>query len=206
MTIRALLISGALASFAVANAIPLNPGGHVGRNDLAAPGLLTLYTDSPTLLASVTQPFTDPSIAGSVTSAVFQNSLGTLDFYVQVTTTAGSDPVSRVTMFNFDSVTTDVGYRNDGYSIFDNGSVLPNEANRNTNGKVVGFDFDNGLAPNSESFTLVVRTNATQFTAGNVAIIDGISTNVAGFQPVPEPASITGLAIASIAILRRRKK
>lgn len=211
MHLKPIATAAAVIATVTAMAVDLTPGARVGRNSTEAPGQLTVFSDSPTLVASTTTNFSNASIFGTATTAVYLNSLGTLDFYVQVSNGAGSDPIHRISLFNFAGYTTDVGYRTDAYSPFSiAGTLAPSEANRNLAGSVVGFDFDpdpvNGFNSGVTSYTMVVRTNATEYTTGNVAIIDGISANAAGFAPVPEPASMAVLGIGALALLRRRRR
>lgn len=193
-----------------AMALDLLPGGRVGRGTPAAPGDLTIFVDSPTLLDTFSGGFSNPSINGTVTSAVYLNDVGTLDFYVQVTVGADSDPLGRVTLFNYVNFLTNVGHRLDAYGPFASiGTVDPNEANRNASGTTVGFDYDlgtTGLNPGLTSYTMVIRTDATDYTMGNVAVINGVSDNVRGFAPVPEPASLAALGVGALALLLRRRK
>lgn len=209
MKLRTALVAGLLPLAAAAMAIDLPPGGHVGRGTPDAPGVITIFSDSPTLLDSFTGGFANPSINGSITSAVYLNGQGTLDFYVQVSVGALSDPINRVTLYDFSGFTTDVGHRLDAYGPFAiAGTIDPNEANRNASGSVVGFDFDlgdAGLNQGTTSYTLVVRTNATAYDWGNVAVINGVSDNVRGFQPVPEPATMAVIGIGVLALLRRKR-
>jgi hypothetical protein len=194
-----------------AMAIQVTPGGRVGRNTLEAPGFLTVYTDTPTLLDSVTTGFSNPSIQGSVTCGVYLNELGTLDFYVQVINDTSSDPINRITLYDFSGYTTDVGYRTDALAPFVSpGTKAPDEANRNEAGSVVGFDYDvnweTGFNSGVTGYTVVVRTNATEYTTGNVAVINGISENLAGFAPVPEPTTLAVVGLGAIDLLRRRRR
>jgi hypothetical protein len=203
---------------AAANATLLAPGGSVGDGTALSPGSLTIFSDtlgSP--LASVTTPVATPTYSGTLTSAVYQNPGGTLDFLYQFSNSANStDGIERLSMTSFTGFTTDVGYRTDAVSPFVAGAQQPFFATRSANGSVVGFEFASNnqagpylVSPGEASRTLVVRTNATQYFAGNTAIVDGFASNAPSFAPsaIPEPASLAGLAtIALGAIARRRRK
>lgn len=196
---------------AMSQAILLPPGGRVGRNNATAPGVLTVFTDTGTLIAQNTGTFSTSSINGTVTSAVFRNTDGMLDFGFQLTAGANSDPIHRITLYNYGNFTTDIGYLTSLFTPWTTvGTVLASEANRSANGSVVGFDYDpsttTGLNAGTTTFAMIVRTNATQFTTGNVGVIDGVTANVSGFAPVPEPASLAVLGIGALSLLRRRRR
>jgi hypothetical protein len=79
-----------------------------------------------TLLASMTNPFTISSgfASGTVTSAVYMEAGGTLDFYYQLTESTTStncgglgqmacDPIARISMINFSGFSTQLDFRTD---------------------------------------------------------------------------------------------
>ena len=196
---------------ASAQAILLVPGARVGRGTVDAPGVLTIFTDTNlSLLASNSVPVNGASgtVSGTMRSAVYMNAGGTLDFYYQYSNNLGFDPIHRLTMTSFRNFTTDVGYRLTPIGQFTAGTIIPNEANRNTSGSVVGFDFDTPISipAGATSQTLVIRTNANQFAPGFASVINGSATTVASFQPVPEPATIAALGLGALALVRRRRR
>jgi len=133
---------------------------------------------------------------GNILSAVYMNPSGTLDFYYQVTNNAiSATALARVTADSFKGFATAVAFRLDGGSLptnpgFVNGTSVPPTADRDASGTAVGFDFvpvpaGTKIPPGTTSAVLVISTDATHFTAGNVSIIDGGSQTVAAFQPAP---------------------
>ncbi|MEO7145020.1 MAG: PEP-CTERM sorting domain-containing protein [Bryobacteraceae bacterium] len=175
-----------------------------------------------TLLASNAAPYsfltTGGTTSGTLTSAVFQNPTGTLDFYYQVANSGSSaSSIARESNTSFTGFATQTGYRTDGSGLagvlFQNGSVLPVTAD--STGNVVGFSFTPPstakIAPGSVSSVLVISTNATAFVLGNAAVIDGGTQTVSAFQPsgaVPEPVSmlLMGTGLLALAGVRRFKK
>jgi hypothetical protein len=154
--------------------------------------------------------------SGTLTSAVYRNSSGTLDFYYQIADSAGSaTDIARETDLSFAGLTTWTGYRVDAVGPFIAGTVAPVTADRNIAGSVVGFSFDPPdsakVLAGKTSDILVISTDATNFTAGNASVIDGGTQTVASFEPtvatvVPEPATtmLIGVGLTALVCLRRR--
>jgi len=154
---------------------------------------------------------------GSLRSAVYQNTLGALDFYYQVAISSilPGDEVFNLTSGVFLSFTVDalVGATNfDGAGIF-TAANNPNfqeslwsttTTSRNGSVSVVRADFgDNGLeADGQTSTTYIFRTNATNYNLGGTFTTqDGSVAQRANFQPVaavPEPAT-WGMMLAGFA-------
>jgi hypothetical protein len=164
--------------------------------------------------------------AGTYTARVFREGAGTvspfgvgaLSFAYQFTQNAGVlGPIERVTMSNFNGFLTDVVL--DTTNIQGAGPAATraaNQATRDPTGNVVGFDYSGGNAvlAGQRTFTMVIRTNATQVIPGLFSFINGTTDNEVAFAPaggvVPEPASIAmGLVVGAPLIgaaVRRKLK
>jgi hypothetical protein len=201
-----VFLSMAKASILSLGACPAaNPGDTVTPCDATA-------APFGTLLASLSAPFTtaNGTTSGTLVSAVYREAGGTLDFYYQVinNTTAGNlsgsggcghgggqptcDPLSRETDTNFSLWITQLAFRTNGSAsggLFVNGDTNPQTADRNlAPGNVIGFTFNAApgftpILPGHSSRVLIISTNATNFTAGTAAVIDGSEATVASFRP-----------------------
>jgi hypothetical protein len=191
-----------LSPMASATILPLgacpaaNPGDTVFPCDATA-------APTGTLLASLSAPFTtaNGTTSGTLVSAVYREAGGTLDFYYQVVSNTTStncghamqptcDPLSRETDTDFSTWITQLAFRTNGSGPFTPGTVPPITADRNSpGGNVIGFSFfppDSAkIEPGTTSNVLIISTNATNFAAGNAALIDGSTATVASFKPAP---------------------
>ena len=181
-----------------------------------------------TLLASLDSPYSFATTAGVTSgdlfSAVFRNSSGTLDFYYQVSNNANSvTAIAREADTSFLGYLTQLAFRLDGGALgagFTNGNPanFPVTGDRDSSNTTVGFNFTPAppsakVAPGNRSLVLVISTDATNFIAGNAAVIDGGTQTVAAFQPAaaltpagtPEPASMVllGSGLFLLAGVRR---
>ncbi len=145
---------------------------------------------------------------GFLRSAVYRNTLGTLDFYYQVAISSidVGDEVFNLTTAGFLGYTVDAlvdGSDFDGAGFF-TGANNPNTqgpagstttASRNGSGSVLRSDFGaNGLEDAGQtSATYIFRTNAISYNLGGTFTTqDGSVAQRANFQPtavVPEPAT-----------------
>jgi len=185
-----------------------------------------------TLLASLNSgPITVSNGQGitltfDVVSAVYADpsnpfGAGDLDFLYQVTNVSGNDFIGRVTAGVFSGFMTDVGFTATGSALpgglFVNGTQAPQLVSRSTvvpnNGATIGFVY-NGLAPSTSapgttSTALEIQTNAKNFAAGNVNLIDDLVGSAAAFEPasaVPEPGSLALVltGVGFLPLLRKR--
>jgi len=191
--------------------------GTWARANLIVPGAPPvppdLFVNSPVLLASLSTPVAPITGAytGTLTSAVYRDASGTLEFdYQFANDPTSTDSVTRITMDPFTGFITDGGHRVAPLPPFVPGGVPPVTVDRNVPGDTVGFNFGGPvppILPGLTSTVLVIATNATNFSTGFVSVIDGGATTVHSFAPaapVPAPVSTWG-GLALIGGLAARK-
>jgi hypothetical protein len=187
-----------------ASATPITPGTS-GPPDLLFP-IGSIVGDTGVVA------FSNGLVSGSTREVVIREGSGFLDFVYAIHNN-GPDNIVRSTTANYGTFLTDVGF--DLTSLVnllgDVSTVAPLTVDRNASGSTVGFNFGLlGFPPGTDTFNLVIETNAQFFTGGTLSFIDGGTATVAGFAPTntPEPASLAlmGTGIVFCARLLRRKK
>lgn len=191
------------ASFA--SATSLTPGGTVSPSVITPTGTLTLVT-------SITDTFsygTSPTDTGTVTEWVVSGDTsgpGGLDFIYQVNETTGD--TRSINMGSFGSLTTDVGDSVGGSCSVCTGAaagnLAPDSAGNNGSGGISfgGSKFNVGSGANvlsgQSSYLLWIQTSATGYINGYIGLADsGVSGNLAGLAPSPEPGSV-GLLLGGL--------
>lgn len=209
-------LAGALTAPARASVLFPGPGAFSPDTFTIPPGATLLAEQNSGTVTS-----TGGALVLSVESAVYTDpdntfGAGDLDFVYQVSNSASSpDSIGRVTATNFTGFATDVGYTTTGSSLpggaFVNGTVAPQLVDR-VSADVVGFTFDSPattpISPGAVSTVLVIETDATRYTAGDVNIIDGGVVSVNAYAPTAVPEPTTGalaIGLLSLGCLRRRR-
>ncbi len=167
--------------------------------------------------------FSSTSAAGTLKGSVRElvvtdsSSSSKLDFVYQVKIDASAtDAMGRLTGSSFGGVGTDVWQTavlkdSGGSQLLDTGSAKSSTADRSANGAVVGFNFSPNAGAGSETYVLVIKTDATNFVSGNISLIDGSTTTLTGFAANPEPTSLVLLGgclfgLGGAGALRRWRK
>jgi hypothetical protein len=227
----ALATLGMGLAAASAQALVLLPGSGPLAVDIinAAPG--------GTLLAQRSETVTTPHWTGTFRTAVVDGPEAgvNLDFYYQVSNASFSnDSLGRLTGSDFpNGFTTNLqqtaaavnltGAGAIGSLAFLAGNQQAMSGDRGNLGSI-GFNFLPGangqgkIDPGENSYTLIIRTNATTFAQGFSGITNGTATTVASFMPtgqppivgpIPEPGTLALLAsglLAAGGVARRRTK
>jgi len=195
--------AAAAAIVAVFASLALAPAGYA--TVIAPGGSISVYSDfAPANFGAVVadtgvQPVTGLDNLNNVTFQGFFRQIvvtdtvtGFLDFLYQVQTTNGPDSIGRVTTNNYAAFVTDVGISTGAADLIapiGATKYAPASWDRGVSGSTVGMQFapvSDINAPN-ESFVLVIKTNAPNFTAGSTSIIDGGIDSVSSFAPAPVP-------------------
>jgi hypothetical protein len=204
-----------LAATAVAALLLESPAGAVTLIPPANPVAPDVFSTIPTgpLEASTGGTFTSSGGAtdytGNYTARVISDTArgGLLDFLYKFTVTGGANDIGRVTASDFTGFTTDVGYVTGTNS---GAAGIPITVDRTT-GSPVGFNFGAGLGTGVSSAVLVIETNATLWTAGNLSFLNNKTSDNAAFAPmVPEPSTwamiLTGFGLLGFAAMRKGKR
>lgn len=168
-------------------------------------------------------PFMTASFGGILTSSVYQddrsNPFGGLTFTYQLETFAESrTPIRRMTLDGFISYLVDTSFE------ANSNTLAPSIVDRHVAGNVVGFSFSSpnlqsrGLANGVRSSLVVIRTDALGYTYRIATVSNGAVAAVNAIGPagrptvrsavsvVPEPVSLGGVVLASVAVVAVRRR
>lgn len=206
--IVATAVFTAMVSTTAARAAFINNGGlQFPAATVPAPAGGTVIADTGPV------PVAAQTFSGTVQSQVISgdtnNTLGGNTFVYRITNGSGSaNSIERATIDSFAGFTTDVGY-------VSGTGVHPGDANRGTNGDIIGFDFKpfpgtvgTAIAPGQTTDLLIIRTNSPSFVASTLSLIDGSTGTAPSFAPaavIPEPASLSLLMCAAGGLVMRRR-
>lgn len=174
--------------------------------------------DDGPILASMTQNLVAKDSANNIVFTGFlYSTVGTYDlaghlefgFYFHNDINS-VDTVERLTVSSFAGWQTWVA--NGDFTFSAPSVVHSSTGTRSANGKVLGFNFNDGVGdgpvlPGSESRFVWIRTDATYYTIGTASAINsGVGTAETFVPTTPEPASLAAVALGLAALVRRRKK
>lgn len=144
-----------------------------------------------------------------------------LDWIVQATMESSSQPnalIARITVSDFTNFQTDIGVDTNvapagSQGLSNSGTQSPNQVQRNSTGRNVGWDFtlsSNEITPGKQTVLLVIETNATRVVPGTISFQNGETAGDVALGPaIPDalwvPAlGLLGGAVAGGAVFRRR--
>jgi hypothetical protein len=158
---------------------------------------------------------------GTVQYAVIRETGGTLDFLYQFSNDKSStDSIGTASVANFSGYTTTIGWS--GVTTPQTvtglpaslsaafGYVSPTTGHVQSTGDTVDFNFSSYVDPGYTSQWLEVQTNATQYGAGDINLIDNGISSTGAFSPTPEPSSLVLLGLGGLGMVgfgwRRRSR
>jgi hypothetical protein len=181
-----------------AHAAVLTPGQTAATDGLA--------TFSGTAIHTETDPFSSGTFVGSLTSTVYQQSNGDLDFVYQFTNNniPDADPIVAFTVSGYNYLFANA----DDQTVASD--VSPYQVSRNpVDGSglndTINFNFPNAtpVNPGQTSDLLVIDTTATNWYEGSASLQDSLTANVQAPAPVPEPATAAILTTGILGLLYR---
>jgi hypothetical protein len=196
------LIAGSFGSNA--KAVIITPGQSLSTTGVTSVGGALLLDTGNVPFAGVNS-LSQVVFTGTLDSKVYLDT-GGLDFVYQFSNDANSqDPILHLAAASFSGFATDADY------IPGTGASFAPTVSRDAahGGDTIDFNFglSEAVLQGTTSDTLVIKTNATSFTFGNVSLQDGGNVSILAPAPiaVPEPATIaiTGFALCALGMRRR---
>jgi hypothetical protein len=203
----------------------LMPGGSVVPSSGSVTG--TVLSDTGTMSYSLlagSKTKGTGTVREVVVSGDSNNPYGGLTFIYQVSGVSTGD-IGRITGDGYtlkktDVIVADAGSSSvtltylPGTSHFVSGGTAASTADRSTMpadaGDTVGFNFSSFLNPGNNSELLIIRTNATGYQPGDIALLDSGIASLTGFSPTPEPSTMALLGLQVIGLgaflVYRRKR
>ena len=210
--------SKSLAAATSTVALALVMAGSAGATNIVAGGTVSPSVfggnlGTETLLATTGVVNFSTTVGLTVEAGTYQASVyrsgSFLDFvYTFNENNSSNTAIQSATMANFGSYAADVSYIVDG-NVAPVGTTGSNGATRSADGNVIKFFFPlTGVSAGQTADTMIIRVTATNYTLGLYTIQNGVTTNLAGYQPTatPEPATFAmiGAGLLALGFLRRK--